>query len=89
MNNNRNHIQELNNLAVDKTFFININTCSIIFLGLNTEKNEFNFTLHGDKNVLINSISELLVQRPDMLKILEQGIHNYKNISDNIDLMGE
>lgn len=89
MNNNRNHIKELNNLAVDKTFFININTCSIIFLGLNTESNEVNFTLHGDKNVLINSISELLVQRPDMLKILEKGIENYKTLSDNIDFTTE
>lgn len=89
MNNNRNHIKELNNLVIDKTFFININTCSVMFLGLNVENGEFHFVLNGDKNMLANSVTELLIKRPDMLKILEQGIQNYKNISDNINLTSE
>lgn len=87
--NKRNHFQELNYIVQDKIFFMNINTCSLLLISMNLEDKSVNYTIHGDKKIFIDSITELLIQRPEMLKLFEQGIDNYKKISDNINLTDE
>lgn len=84
MDDERKHLEELKNYALDKCAFIKEND-TIFYVGA-TFGGQIHYSLQGKAYNLACSLAEAMLQKPQLYNVLKEAIHMYENIDGNISL---